>query len=106
MAEERGEAKVMWITCPECGVKLGIIISVGRVQPPEAPALTPDEVRERLSSAGIDPSIVDIRLQEGVIVVTPKRFLGELWGPVNDVMREVGGVWVREGKESRWEIRA
>ena len=106
MVEERGEAKVMWITCPECGAKLGIVVSVGRVKPPEAPAITPEEIRERLSSAGIDPSILDINLEEGVIVVAPRRFLGELWGPINDVMKEIGGVWVREGRESRWEIRA
>jgi len=99
------ETKVMWITCPECGAKLGIIISIGGVKPSEAKAITVEEIRERLSNAGIDPSILEITEEEGLIAITPRRFLGELWGPINDVMKEIGGVWVREGKESRWEIR-
>lgn len=105
MGEEREKTKVMWITCPECGARLGIILSIGKVKPPEAPEITPEMVRERLSLAGIDPSIVDVNLEGGVILITPRRFLGELWGPINDVMKEIGGVWMREGRESHWEIR-
>jgi hypothetical protein len=42
---------------------------------------------------------------EEVVTVAPKRFLGDLWGPVNDAIRSLGGMWIREGRESRWEIR-
>ncbi len=102
---EREETKVTWITCPECGAKLGIIISVGGVRPSEVKAITIEEIKERLSSIEVDPSILEFTREGNIIVVTPRRFLGELWGRINDIMREIGGVWVREGKESRWEIR-
>lgn len=102
---EKEETKVMWITCPECGAKLGIIISVGGVRPSEAKAITIDEIKERLSSIEVDPSILEFTQEGDLIVVTPRKFLGELWGKINDVMKALGGVWVREGKESRWEIR-
>jgi len=38
-------------------------------------------------------------------LVSPKKFLGDLWGQVNDAIRSLGGTWIREGRESRWEIR-
>ena len=108
---EREEAKVTWITCPECGGKIGIILSVGRAtttaeRPSAEPeALPPIGVRERLASAGVDLSLVEVEEGEDVIVISPKRFLGDLWGPIHDVVRALGGSWIREGRKSRWEIR-
>ncbi len=108
---EKEEAKVTWITCPECGAKIGLILSVGRTalagRPPDEPAAAwpPGGVRERLASAGVDLSLVDVEEGEDVIVISPKRFLGDLWGPINDAVRALGGSWIREGKQSRWEIR-
>jgi len=109
---EREDTKVTWISCPECGAKIGIILSVGRAAPTaERPLLEPSitwppsSIVERLASAGVDLSIVDVEEGEDVVVIRPKRFLGDLWGPVNEAVRTLGGGWIREGRESRWEIR-
>ncbi|MFQ6053427.1 MAG: hypothetical protein ACE5OO_04265 [Candidatus Bathyarchaeia archaeon] len=108
---ERASTKVNWITCPECGAKIGILLSVGGVAPSaerpreEAAMGPPIGVRERLAVAGVDLSLVDVEEGEDVIVIRPKRFLGDLWGPINDAVRALGGGWIREGRESRWEIR-
>jgi len=114
------ETKITWIKCPECGAKIGIIISVGKgpteeqpaiVTPREAvPTLTPmlgptASIQERLAAAGVDVSLLEIKEGEEVTVISPKRFLGDLWGPVNEAVRSLGGVWIREGRESRWEVR-
>jgi len=39
-----------------------------------------------------------------VTVVRAKKFLGDLWGPINDAVKALGGKWVRDGQNSRWEI--
>lgn len=109
--EERESTKVTWVTCPECGSKIGIILSVGRAQPSAEMAVAepavrpPSGIRERLASAGVDLSLVDVEEGGEVIIISPKRFLGDLWGPINDAVRALGGSWIREGRESRWEIR-
>ena len=108
---ERESTKVTWVTCPECGAKIGILLSVGREPPSadrpvaESAAWPPSGARERLSSAGVDLSLVDVEEGEEVITISPKRFLDDLWGPINDAVRSLGGSWIREGRESRWEIR-
>jgi hypothetical protein len=109
---KRDDQKIMWITCPDCGSKIGIIVSVGKAggtvpasaeeaidqQPPEG-------VEERLKATGIDVSLLNIEEGEKLIIVSPKKFLGDLWGPINDAIRSIGGAWIREGRDSRWEIK-
>lgn len=109
---EREDSKITWINCPDCGAKIGVILSVGKTPPaavpsqPEIPASWPPTgVNERLAAAGVDLTLVDVDEGEEVVTVAPKRFLGDLWGPVNDAIRSLGGMWIREGRESRWEIR-
>ena len=104
--------KVTWITCPDCGSKIGIVISVGKGTPavmheePEAEEWPPEEVdfKAKLEAAGVDLALVDVEQSEGTFTVSPKKFLGDLWGPINDAMRELGGTWIRNGRNSRWEI--
>ena len=109
--EERESAKVNWVTCPECGAKIGILLSVGRETPSterpteQRPTWPPSSIRERVRLAGVDLSLVDVDEGEDVVIISPKRFLGDLWVPVNDAIRTIGGNWIREGRESRWEIR-
>jgi hypothetical protein len=62
-------------------------------------------VNERLSAAGIDLTLVDVEEGEEIVTVSPKKFLGDLWGPINEAIRTIGGGWIREGRQSRWEIR-
>ena len=107
---ERGDSKVTWITCPDCGAKIGVVISVGKAttQRPAAesePAWPPSSVNERLATAGIDLTLVDVVEGEDVVTISPKKFLGDLWGPVNEAVRSLNGGWIREGRDSRWEIR-
>lgn len=105
--------KITWITCPDCGGKIGIVISVGKAEAtqvihehvPQVPsAAQPQDTVSRLTAAGIDVSQLDIEENENTVSITPKKFLGDLWGPINDAMKTVGGNWIRDGRNSRWEI--
>ena len=110
----KDESKVIWLTCPDCGSKIGIILSVGKVATvtqaidaaeKETEAWPPSSFSEKIKTAGIDTSLLNIEEGEEVTLVSPKKFLGDLWGPINDTIRSLGGIWIREGRESRWEIR-
>jgi len=109
---EREDSKITWITCPDCGAKIGVVLSVGKaapgIAPPtaETPSMTPPAgVEQRLAAAGVDLTLVDVEEDDETITVRPKKFLGDLWGPVNEAIRSVSGGWIRDGRESRWEIR-
>jgi hypothetical protein len=109
---DREDSKITWITCPDCGAKIGVAISVGRVKPlatsteiQEVPStMTLGGVRDKLATAGVDLTLVDVEEGEEIVTVTPKKFLGDLWGPVNDAIRALGGGWIRDGRASHWEI--
>jgi hypothetical protein len=107
--------KVTWITCPDCGAKIGIVLSVGKA------AVAPAAVREaegewppqeepqqdfksRLEAAGVDLALVNVEEDGAAVSVSPKKFLGDLWGPINDAVKTLGGTWVRDGRNSRWVI--
>ena len=112
------ESKIVWLTCPDCGSKIGIILSVGKPTITSQP--TPSELSEeqekwslstgenfedKLKAAGIDTTLINIEEENEIIRISPKKFLGDLWGPINDVIKKLNGIWIREGKESRWEIK-
>jgi hypothetical protein len=111
---ESSDSKVTWITCPDCGAKIGIVISVGKdtslVEKPVAAqtseaAWPPTDINQRLSAVGVDLSLVNVEEGEDMFIVSPKKFLGDLWGPINDAIKKLNGVWIREGRQSRWEIK-
>ena len=58
-----------------------------------------------MAAAGVDLELINVEDGEEVVIVSPKRFLGDLWGPVNDAVKSLGGIWIREGRDSRWELR-
>ncbi len=112
------ESKVIWLTCPDCGSKIGIILSVGKVptvtqhiqevEEEESGAWPPasmGSIAEKLKAAGVDTSLLNIEEGEDATIISPKKFLGDLWGPINESIRTLSGTWIREGRESRWEIR-
>ncbi len=111
----KDESKVIWLTCPDCGSKIGIILSVGKATAVAHHAEADEEASEawppsssfaeKLKAAGVDTSLLNVEEGEDVTLVSPKKFLGDLWGPINESMRALGGTWIREGRESRWEIR-
>jgi hypothetical protein len=103
--------KITWIVCPDCGSKIGIVVSVGKTQ-----AIVEDVshessivyqksgIQKKLEEAGLDLELVEIEEGETSIIISPKKFLGDFWGPVNDIIKNVGGFWIRDGRNSRWEI--
>jgi len=109
------ESKVIWLTCPDCGSKIGIILSVGKaaaitrheekMTDEETENWPPSSFEEKLKTAGIDTNLLTIQDSEETILVSPKKFLGDLWGSINETMRSLGGSWIREGRDSRWEIK-
>lgn len=105
--------KITWVTCPDCGSKIGIVISVGKGEatqvvhehaPEWPPSDQSQDARSRLQAAGIDVELLDIEEGEEVVSVSPKRFLGDQWNPINESMRAIGGTWIRDGRNSRWEL--
>ena len=112
------DSKVIWLTCPDCGSRIGIMFSVGKSGSVEATAsLQPAEETEqwppqqsgsiegKLRSAGVDTDLLNIEEGDEATRVSPKKFLGDLWGPINDAVKSLGGIWIREGRDSRWEIK-
>ena len=61
-------------------------------------------VIEALAAEGLDASRVDVLVSGGKLVVTPKKFLGDVWGEYNDFLRGAGFKWVSAGKLSHWEV--
>jgi len=102
------DSKITWITCPDCGSKIGIVVSVGKAKPVtithEEVYQPPQNIRAKLEEVGLDLGLVDLEESETAVTITPKRFLGDQWGPVNDAIKQAGGNWIRDGRNSRWEI--
>jgi hypothetical protein len=102
--------KITWITCPDCGSKIGIVISVGKTETTKVIHQEPSEegspktAQAVLEAIGVDISQLDIEENETIISASPKKFLGDQWGSINDKIREIGGIWIRDGRNSRWEI--
>lgn len=107
------EKNVSWVTCPECGSKIGIFLTPTIVPPEvEKPAekiktivLKLEEFRERLVSEEVDLSLLRVMEDEDKFIISPSGYLGEPWRPINDTIRSMGGQWISAGKESRWEIK-
>jgi len=105
------ESKVIWLTCPDCGSKIGIIISVGKTATPimsieeKVEDWPPSNLVDKLGNLGIDMNLLNIEETNDQTIITPKKFLGDQWGSINNAIRELGGNWIREGRESRWEIK-
>jgi hypothetical protein len=113
---DREDSNITWITCPDCGAKIGVVISVGKAVEGTLTSPTPQVVQtlpvmtqggalERLATAGVDLTLVDVEEGNEIVSVSPKKFLGDLWGPINEAIRALGGGWIRDGRSSRWEIR-
>ena len=114
---DREDSNITWVTCPDCGAKIGVVISVGKTatgappapaparEVPAMPVMTQGGILEKLAAAGVDLTLVDVDEGEDMVSVSPKKFLGDLWGPINEAMRTLGGGWIRDGRSSRWEIR-
>jgi hypothetical protein len=106
------DSKITWVICPDCGAKIGVALSIGKVDNrinvrnvEVEDSSHQNETEKFLTESGVDISLIEIEEDEETIIIMPKRFLGDLWGSINDAIRNVGGGWVREGRQSRWEIK-
>jgi hypothetical protein len=104
--------KITWITCPDCGSKIGIVLSVGkatkvvhREEEGEWPPEQEKDLRNKLEESGVDLTLVKLEETEDMLTLTPLEFLGDRWGPINDSIRILGGIWIRDGRNSHWEIQ-
>jgi hypothetical protein len=50
----------------------------------------------------------DVEVTDGIdgLVVKPRRYLGDAWKEVNDIVRELGGHWMKgaSSKDGGWRI--
>jgi hypothetical protein len=99
---------IIWLNCPDCGSKIGIIFTVGKTKTTliieEEKISTPATIEDLLTSVGVDINLIDIELEKEMILIRPKKFLGDLWGAMNDSIRSLNGVWVRDGRNSHWAL--
>lgn len=62
---------------------------------------TIDEIKQRL---GDDADKLDINTENDTIVIRPKTWLQNEWYRINEAIKSMGGRWISEGQNSRWEI--
>ena len=62
------------------------------------------DYHSELAEAGVDMTLVDVKVDGGVAYVTPKKFLGDLWGPIMEAVKSLGGEWIRDDKNSHWKV--
>ncbi len=75
------------------------------VKPPEETGLLGAEaVVDKLVAEGFNPDDFEITAEKEVVVVKPKRYLGEDWRYAMDALRTFRARWIRAGKNSRWEV--
>lgn len=52
---------------------------------------------------------VTIEEKNGIVFITPKKFLGQIWGPINTALKEsYGDIWISKGtgdKDAHWEAK-
>ena len=70
---------------------------IDMVEPTQAP-LTDDSVESKLSEY-----INDLDLSSAPEIISPKKFMGDRWSSVMEILRPLGYGWVSDGKNSRWE---
>jgi len=66
---------------------------------------THTSIKTALEEKGVNTSLIAISVDQGLAIITPIKFLGDMWGPINTAVRDLGGGWIRDGKQSRWEIK-
>jgi len=66
--------------------------------------MTDQSIGERLTALGIDISLLDISESEEVTMITPKKFLGSNWASIDVAVQSLGGLWIKKGRSSHWEI--
>jgi len=61
---------------------------------------SPKTWQQALEEKNIDVNLLDWTQDESNIM--PKKWMGDLWGVVNETLRGFGYTWMKDGKESHW----
>ena len=93
--------------CPSCGVHLNVLISkeAYKDKPTAKIPRTAEAVRKALPNSVVDDlTIVE---KESTYHIKPKKFLGkESFAKVMQVVKNLHGEWVSQGKHSYWWVPA
>jgi hypothetical protein len=65
-----------------------------------------ETVLNTIEKAGLDSMPLNVYMDNGVLIVMPDKYLGDIWQKYMDALKSLGADWIRMGKQSRWEIRA
>lgn len=71
----------------------------------EAPTDLISEIKTELDQEGFDVSRLIFTETEKTVMVKPRAFLANDWGLPNTILKGFKAQWIREGKDSRWEVR-
>lgn len=87
------------LQCPYC--KKPLEVEIAKTEPERMTLL--EQIKHALTKS---LNSVDITETNGIVVVTPRGFLGrEVWQQINENMKQFNPEWVSEGKESRWIVK-
>ena len=97
------EEKLSRIECPHCGKPIDLQATKVEPETVEKSAPLIDMVKSTTRKWSKEVDVVE---QNGMVIVTPKAYLGkDLWQQINDSLKPFEPEWVSAGKESRWVIR-
>jgi len=73
---------------------------------PSAPSeLSVGSVTNYLRDGGVDVSLLGFEDELYALLVTPLKWLGDAWGPVNDLLKPLGASWMKPDKgKAHWRI--
>lgn len=60
-------------------------------------------LKDTLVKSGVDFELVTY--EGGGLTITPKKFLGDLWGNINMLLKAENYEWVRDGRNSHWAFQ-
>ena len=75
-----------------------------------APAIKPltsliAEIKTALDKEKLDVNRLKFEETEKTVVITPRAWLQDDWAIVNQIVKDFKGAWIRDGQQSRWEIK-
>jgi len=90
--------------CPNCGTNLLVTLTINEATP--AQAINRKSIENLKLALGDDAKLLEFATEGDTIIVHPKAFIEDkaTYARIAEVMRAMGGVWIKEGRASRWEL--
>jgi len=63
------------------------------------------EIKTALDKEKFDVNRLKFEETEKTVVITPRAWLQDDWAIVNQIVKDFKGQWIRDGQQSRWEIK-